>query len=99
MLIQQTSIDAYESVNRGNNSMKDKVYDLITMTGVIHCEGVEIILDERHQSISASIRHLVKEGLVEDSGLKTKTSSGRKAILWQIVDQTLPTNEAIPLTV
>ena len=29
MLIQQTSREAYESVNRGNNSMKDKVYDLI----------------------------------------------------------------------
>jgi predicted transcriptional regulator len=88
MLMQQTSIDAYESVNRGNNSMKDKVYDLITMAGVIHCEGVETILDGRHQSISAYIRHLVKEGLVEDSGFKTKTSSGRKAILWRIVDQT-----------
>lgn len=85
MLIQQTSREAYESVNRGNNSMKDRVYDLIKLAGTIHCEAIEITLDGKHQSISASIRSLVKDGLVEDSGFKTKTSSGRNAILWRAV--------------
>ena len=88
MLIQETSREAWESVNRGNNSMKDRVYDLIKLSGLKICEDVEMILNGRHQSISASIRHLVKDGLVEDSGFKGKTTSGRNAILWQIVDQT-----------
>jgi|TARA_R110002050_G_scaffold10014_3_gene34843 predicted transcriptional regulator len=87
MLIQETSREAYESVNRGKNSMRDRVYDLIKLSGVIHCEAVEITLDGKHQSISAAIRHLVKDGLVEDSGLKTKTTSGRNAILWKVVTE------------
>lgn len=67
--------------------MKDRVYDLIKLAGTIHCEAIEITLDGKHQSISASIRSLVKDGLVEDSGFKTKTSSGRNAILWKAVPE------------
>ena len=86
MLIQQTSREAYESVNRGNNSMKDKVYNLIKESELLSCEEAEVALEGKHQSISATIRHLVLSGLVEDSLLTTKNTSGRRAILWQLVD-------------
>ena len=86
MLIQKTSRDAYDSVNRGDWSMKDKVYNLIRDFEVLSCEEAEIILNGKHQSISATIRHLVLSGLVEDSLLTTKNTSGRRAILWQLVD-------------
>jgi len=85
MLIQKTSRDAYDSVNRGDWSMKDKVYDLIRDFEVLSCEEAEIILNGKHQSISATIRHLVLKGLVEDSGGTTENTSGRQAILWKIV--------------
>ena len=85
MLIQKTSRDAYDSVNRGDWSMKDKVYNLIRDFEVLSCEEAEIILNGKHQSISATIRHLVLKGLVEDSGGTTENTSGRQAILWKIV--------------
>ena len=85
MLIQKTSRDAYDSVNRGDWSMKVKVYDLIRDFEVLSCEEAEIILNGKHQSISATIRHLVLKGLVEDSGGTTENTSGRQAILWKIV--------------
>jgi hypothetical protein len=88
MLMQQTSIDAYKSINRGNNSMKDRVYDLIKEYELISCEEAEIYLEGKHQSISSTIRHLVLDGLVENSLLTTKNTSGRMAILWKTVDQT-----------
>jgi len=85
MLIQKTSRDAYDSVNRGDWSMKDKVYNLIRDFEVLSCEEAEIILNGKHQSISATIRHLVLKGLVEDSGGTTENTSDRQAILWKIV--------------
>jgi hypothetical protein len=68
--------------------MKDRVYDLIREYELISCEEAEIYLEGKHQSISATIRHLVLEGLVENSLLTTKNTSGRRAILWQTVSET-----------
>ena len=100
MLIQQTSRDAYESVNRGNIPIKGQVFNkfLIQNCNVEEedlfisghrvnwtCDEIEYKLGGKHQTISSAIRSLVKEGLLEDSGFKRKTRSGRSAICWQVV--------------
>jgi len=90
MLIQQTSRDAYESVNRGNIPIRTQILDLFDLVRFNKsvpnwtCDELECVLDGKHQTVSASIRSLVKEGLVRNSGLKRKTRSGRSAICWEL---------------
>lgn len=43
------------------------------------CQEVEWALDGLHQSISAAVSRLKKQGLVRDSGDRRLTQSGRKA--------------------
>tara|TARA_R110001606_G_scaffold333060_1_gene480914 strand:- start:137 stop:463 length:327 start_codon:yes stop_codon:yes gene_type:complete len=100
MLIQQTSRDAYESVNRGNIPIKHQVLnkflmqncdveeeDLFISGNRVNwtCDEIEYKLGGKHQTISATIRSLVKEGMLEDSGFRRQTRSGRRAICWQVV--------------
>ena len=100
MLIQQTSRDAYESVNRGNIPIRQQIIDkflLKNATGCYYsvhwtCDQLECMLDNKHQTVSAAIRSLVKEGVLQDSGFKRKTRSGRGAICWELVDVPQPNN-------
>ena len=46
------------------------------------CDELEQALDAKHQSVSAQIRHGVKNNEIEDSGMRRKTRSGRNAIVW-----------------
>ena len=77
MLIQQTSRDAYESVNRGNIPIRNQILDLFELVRFNKtvpnwtCDELECVLDGLHQTVSSSIRSLVKEGLVRNSGLKS----------------------------
>ena len=48
------------------------------------CDEIERSLCLSHQTVSAQIRHLVKAGLLEDSGQTRPTSSGRQAIVWRL---------------
>ena len=48
-------------------------------------DEIERGLALRHQTASARRRELVLGGLVEDSGLRRPTSSGRKAAVWILV--------------
>jgi len=100
MLIQQTSRDAYESVNRGKIPIRQQIIDkflLKNATGCYYsvhwtCDQLECMLDSKHQTVSASIRSLVKDGVLQDSGFKRKTRSGRGAICWELVDVPQPNN-------
>ena len=98
MLIQQTSRDAYESVNRGKIPIRTQILDLFDLVRFNKsvpnwtCDELECVLDGKHQTVSSSIRSLVKEGLVRNSGLKRKTRSGRSAICWELVDVPQPNN-------
>ena len=100
MLIQQTSRDAYESVNRGNIPIKHQVFnkfliqncnveeeDLFISGNRVNwtCDEIEYKLGGKHQTISATIRSLVKDVKLEDSGFRRQTRSGRRAICWQVV--------------
>lgn len=48
------------------------------------CDALEADLKMQHQTASASIRKMVLTELVEDSGERAKTRSGRKAIVWKL---------------
>ena len=84
MLIQQTSRDAYASVNRGNIPMLHFVVMLIDQRGGLTCDEVEYLTDGKHQSISAAIRANVKKGLLRASGNYRMTRSNRRAIVWEL---------------
>ena len=84
MLIQDTSRDAYESVNRGNTPMLHFVVWLIDQYGGLTCDEIEYLTGGKHQSISACIRTNVKKGRLRDSDKRRMTRSNRRAIVWEI---------------
>ena len=84
MLIQQTSRDAYASVDRGNTPMLHFVVLLIDQFGGLTCDDVEFLTGGKHQSISAAIRANVKKGLLRASGNYRMTRSNRRAIVWEL---------------
>ena len=49
------------------------------------CDEIERELKLRHQTASARVRDLAQRGVIDDSGSRRATSSGRPAIVW--VDQ------------
>ena len=89
-MIQQTSKDAYESVNRADDTLYDKVLNCIYDNGSMTCDEVEVEIGGRHQSVSSRIRKGVQDGYLMNSGAKRKTRTGRKAIVWIIADQPTP---------
>jgi hypothetical protein len=83
MIIQETSREAYESVGRGKNTLSDKIIEKLNVSPFT-CDEMEVLLEGRHQSVSAQIRNEVKAGRVEDSGMRRPTRSGRNAIVWKL---------------
>ena len=89
-MIQQTSRDAYESVNRADDTLYDRVLNCINDNGSMTCDEVEVEIGGRHQSVSSRIRKGVQDGYLMNSGVKRKTRTGRKAIVWIITDKPIP---------
>ena len=83
-MIQQTSRDAYESVNRADDTLYDRVLNCIYDNGSMTCDEVEVEIGGRHQSVSSRIRKGVQDGYLVNSGAKRKTRTGRKAIVWMV---------------
>ena len=81
--VQETSREAYESVNRANDTLYSRV--LGSLKGhPSTCDEIEVSLEGRHQSVSSRIRKGVQDGLIQDSGEKRQTRTGRKAIVWEL---------------
>ena len=81
-----TSKEAYKSIIPHLSGMKARVLRAIRIEPSTD-DNLEMLLDMRHQSLSACRRHLVKDGLVEESGDYLPTRSGRKARVWQITEK------------
>ena len=90
MLIQDTSRDAYESVNRGKTTMVKLVVWLIDQYGGLTCDELEKITDGKHQTVSPAVRVNVKAGILENSGKRRKTRSNRSAIVWKLTNRLSP---------
>ena len=83
MLIQQTSRAAYESIGRGCNSLHQRILGSLVDENYT-CDELEVLLEAKHQSISARIRQGVLDGDIEDSGERRPTRSNRQAIVWAL---------------
>ena len=81
-MIQQTSRDAYESVNRADDTLYNRVLNCIYDNGSMTCDEDEVEIGGSHQSVSSRIRKGVQDGYLVNSGAKRKTRTGRKAIVW-----------------
>lgn len=88
-----TSLEAAHHQARSGRATSDerRVYEaLVASADGLTDDQVEILLAMRHQTASARRRGLVLKGLVEDSGRRRKTSSGRLAIVWVCRDAGSP---------
>jgi predicted HTH transcriptional regulator len=47
------------------------------------CDELELILRWSHQTASARINRLMKKGLIQDSGERRPTRTGRPAVVWR----------------
>ena len=74
----ETSRAAYESVKPYVPTMEEKIIAMIKKRNWT-CDELEQHLDLKHQSCSACITKLQDKGVIEDSGIKRKTRSGRLA--------------------
>ncbi len=88
MNIQETTREAYESVNRGNDSLYSRVLTQLSDNRSSTCDELEVELEARHQSVSSRIRKGVQDGFIENSGEKRRTRTGRNAIVWQLTSVT-----------
>jgi len=86
MKIQNTSREAYESVNRADDTLYSRVLNSLK-DNPSTCDEVEVDLQGRHQSVSSRIRKGVQDGYIEDSGEKRQTRTGRKAIVWRRTEE------------
>ena len=84
MTYQSTSRDALESVQPVLGAIDQHIVWMVEAHGPVTCERVEELTGLKHQTCSAQIRHLVQRGILEDSGTKGKTATGRPAIRWQV---------------
>lgn len=82
--MRETSIEAKESIKESVPSLREIVLKEVKIYGEfgLTCDEAEKRLGLRHQTASARFTELVKDDLIEDKGLRRKTSSGRNAIAW-----------------
>lgn len=80
----ETSRAAAVSVKNKVPAMKEVVLKEIQMSGSVGftCEELEARLGMKHQTVSARVRGLFIDGVIQDIGIKRNTSSGRKAVAW-----------------
>jgi predicted transcriptional regulator len=80
----ETSRDAALSIQEACGRLERIVVDTIKGHGGLMCDTVEEVTGLSHQCASARINALVKRGVLKDSGHKSRTRSGRKAIVWVV---------------
>jgi predicted transcriptional regulator len=78
-----TSIEAAESMEEKAPALRAQCLTHIVDQGGLTCSELEEMLNGRHQTISARVWELRQRGFIRDSGLRRKTASGRKAIVWE----------------
>ncbi|MEE9159887.1 MAG: hypothetical protein V3U60_16070 [Gammaproteobacteria bacterium] len=79
-----TSHEAAESMKPIAQPLRQKVFSVIAgMPNGAICEEIEQHLDLKSGCASARINELAtKWGVIKDSGIRRKTTSGRNAIVW-----------------
>jgi len=72
---------AADEITSVSGRLRAMVFGVVLASGEtgVTCDEVEVIADLRHQTASARLKELKDKGLVEDSGRRRKTRSGRGA--------------------
>lgn len=83
---QETSREAFEAAKPKMPSLRAQITKKLLLNGPSTCDELETMLDRSHQSVSAVLTAMKKDGSIEDSGERGITSSGRSAIRWNISD-------------
>jgi hypothetical protein len=81
---QATSREAWQSVLPYLPKVDAEIFGAIAQDGGATSEEVETTLRMKHQTVSAEISHMVDAELLKDGGDRRKTTSGRKAIVWEL---------------
>lgn len=79
-----TSKMAAQSVAGTSAALRESVFTFINQNHGATCDEVEKNLGLRHQTASARIRELVKQGRLIDRGKQRKTRSLRNATVWEV---------------
>lgn len=83
-MTRDTSIAAAESIAELTPQLRAQIFEQIRLREGATCDELEISLDLKHQTASARVHELMKEGKIVDSGERRPTSSGAKAIVWKV---------------
>jgi DNA-binding transcriptional regulator GbsR (MarR family) len=76
-----TSNAAAESMTENAATMRARAYRLISSRAMT-CDEIERLTGWAHQSASARLWELARAGLIQDTGMRAKTRSGRTARLY-----------------
>jgi hypothetical protein len=80
----ETSLEAAVVVARTSaRALERVVFDQLEL-GPKTDQELETLLGRPGNTVRPRRRSLVQRGLVEDSGLRRRTASGRKAIVWKV---------------
>lgn len=83
-MYQETSRQAYESVQGYVPTVKERVFEYLQKRGGYGATDQEMqkALSLGPQTQTPSRTHLTREGFVSKTNLRRNTTSGRKAIVW-----------------
>jgi predicted transcriptional regulator len=85
-MIQETSLEAYRASRKYATTAREDVLRFLRgRERGASIEELSIAVGRRQSAICGTVRPLAKEGIIKDSGRRTRTTSGCKAILWVLV--------------
>lgn len=77
-----TSHEAAESMKPHHSRLANDCLAYIKLEGDATCWEIEQALEMSHQTASARLWELRRAGVIQDTGRRRKTGSGRSAIVW-----------------
>ena len=80
-----TSVAANTSIAGVKGELRKQVYQLVKQSPCgITCEEIERALGMKHQTASARIAELRRDGFIVDTGRRQPTTSGRPARVYEV---------------
>jgi len=80
----KTSRCAYMSALADAPSVRQRIVIVLRDKMPMSCEGLQRELGRPHQTISARLSELYRDGIISDSGATRLTRYGKGAIVWEI---------------